>query len=64
MAHEKNHDYHILQPSIWPFMGSLGAFTMLTGGVFWIGGSAPYVFFIGLATVSYTHLTLPTIYSV
>jgi cytochrome c oxidase subunit 3 len=31
MAHEKNHDYHILNPSIWPFVGSLGAFIMLFG---------------------------------
>ena len=31
MAHEKNHDYHVLPPSIWPLMGSLGAFIMLFG---------------------------------
>jgi cytochrome c oxidase subunit 3 len=53
MAHEKNHDYHILQPSIWPFMGALGAFTMLAGAVLWMGGITPYVFFIGLAVVLY-----------
>ena len=23
MAHEKNHDYHILNPSVWPFLGAL-----------------------------------------
>ena len=23
MAHAKNHDYHILHPSIWPFIGAL-----------------------------------------
>ena len=33
MAHEKNHDYHILQPSIWPFFGALSALTMLVGAV-------------------------------
>ena len=33
MAHEKNHDYHILDPSIWPFLGALGGFTMLFGSV-------------------------------
>ena len=26
MAHEKNHDYHILQPSIWPLLGGVAAF--------------------------------------
>ena len=33
MAHAKNHDYHILPPSIWPFMGAVGAFAMLFGTV-------------------------------
>jgi cytochrome c oxidase subunit III len=33
MAHAKNHDYHILPPSIWPLMAALGAFIMLFGGV-------------------------------
>ena len=33
MAHEKNHDYHILNPSIWPFLGAVGAFVMLFGAV-------------------------------
>ena len=33
MAHEKNHDYHILHPSIWPFTGAVGAFVMLFGAV-------------------------------
>ena len=31
MAHAKNHDYHILAPSIWPLAGALGGF--LSGGV-------------------------------
>ena len=25
MAGHKNHDYHILAPSIWPFIGAVGA---------------------------------------
>ena len=33
MAHEKDHDYHILNPSIWPFIGSIAAFVMLFGAV-------------------------------
>jgi cytochrome c oxidase subunit III len=33
MAHAKNHDYHILPPSIWPLMGAVGAVVMLTGAV-------------------------------
>ena len=36
MAHEKNHDYHILAPSPWPLLGAVGAFVMLFGGVMWM----------------------------
>ena len=31
MAHAKNHDFHILPPSIWPLLSSVGAFAMLFG---------------------------------
>ena len=33
MAHAKNHDYHILPPSIWPLLGAVSAFAMLFGVV-------------------------------
>ena len=32
-AHTKNHDYHIIDPSPWPFIGSVGALVMAVGGV-------------------------------
>jgi cytochrome c oxidase subunit III len=54
MAHAKNHDYHILHPSIWPLIGAVGAFVMLFGSVLWMHGSGPYMFLIGLAAVLYT----------
>lgn len=41
MAHEKNHDYHILAPSIWPLISAGGAFAMLFGAVVWMHGSGP-----------------------
>lgn len=41
MAHAKNHDYHILPPSIWPFLGALGGFTMLFGAVLWMKHVTP-----------------------
>jgi cytochrome c oxidase subunit 3 len=53
MAHAKNHDYHILPPSIWPLAGSLGAFIMLFGFVLWMHGSGPWMGLIGLALVLY-----------
>lgn len=36
MAHAKNHDYHILPPSIAPFLGSVSAFVMLFGAALWL----------------------------
>ncbi len=57
MAHEKNHDYHILPPSIWPLMGAVSGAIMLIGIVFWaspqLENNNPWVFFIGLAGVLY-----------
>jgi len=54
MAHEKNHDFHILAPSIWPFLGSVGAFVMLLGMVLLFHDYGPWVALIGLAVVLYT----------
>jgi cytochrome c oxidase subunit 3 len=53
MAGAKNHPYHILPPSIWPFIGSMGALAMAAGAVMWMhenqfGG---YIFGAGLLTV-------------
>jgi cytochrome c oxidase subunit III len=56
MAGAKNHDYHILPPSIWPLVGSFAALTMFGGLVMWMS-KAPYgslVFGAGLLAVLYT----------
>lgn len=53
MAHAKNHDYHILPPSIWPFVVSVSAFIMLFGAVQWMHGAGPWMFLIGLLGVFY-----------
>ena len=54
MAHAKNHDYHILSPSIWPLFGAVGGFVMLFGAVLWMHDVTPFMFLIGLAMVLYT----------
>jgi cytochrome c oxidase subunit III len=54
MAHVKNHDYHILPPSIWPLLGAAFGFVMLVGAVLWMHSVTPYVFWIGLVGVLYT----------
>jgi len=54
------HDYHLVNPSPWPLVGSIAAFAMAVGGVIWMKGlfglekHNPWVFFIGLAGVLYT----------
>jgi cytochrome c oxidase subunit 3 len=66
-THTKQHDYHILPPSPWPLIGSIGALVMAIGGIGWmrylngedlhllgINISTPWIFFIGLAIVLYT----------
>ncbi|HEV7254859.1 MAG TPA: cytochrome c oxidase subunit 3 [Mesorhizobium sp.] len=63
----KGHDYHLVDPSPWPALASLGALIMALGAVGWMqylkGGSFPlfgielanpWLFFIGLAVVLYT----------
>ena len=59
-SHAKEHDYHLVDPSPWPFVGSIGAFIMMVGGVVYmkpdpvLGMTGPWVFYIGLAMVLYT----------
>ena len=53
MAHSKNHDYHILPPSIWPLMAAVGGFVMLFGAVLWMKGVTPFMFWAGVAVVLY-----------
>ena len=61
-AHAKpNHDYHLVNPSPWPLVGSVSAFFLAVGGIVWmknlaIGGLhlGPYLFGVGLIGVLYT----------
>ncbi|MEO1789462.1 MAG: cytochrome c oxidase subunit 3, partial [Pseudomonadota bacterium] len=53
MAHEKNHDYHIINPSIWPFVAAVSGFLMLYGAVLWMHGSGPWLFMAGFVGVLY-----------
>ncbi len=65
-THAKHHDYHLVDPSPWPLVSSVGALVLALGGVAWMqylkGGSFPlfglelanpWLFFIGLAVVIY-----------
>jgi cytochrome c oxidase subunit 3 len=56
------HDYHLVNPSPWPFVGSVSAVVMAMGGVTWMKGlfGMPqhtwWLFALGLAGVLYTML--------
>jgi hypothetical protein len=65
MAHaEVKHDYHLVDPSPWPIVGSIGAFTMLIGAVFWMNKDyafwglpapvRPFIFGAGVLLVAFT----------
>ena len=56
MAGAKTHQYHILPPSIWPFIGSFSALAMAAGGNMWIQDhqAGPMVFFTCLIAVLFT----------
>ena len=53
MAHAKNHDYHILNPSLWPLVGALFGFIMLFGAVLFFHDKGPYLLLIGFVGVLY-----------
>jgi cytochrome c oxidase subunit 3 len=56
------HDYHLVDPSPWPLVGSIAATVMALGGVAWMKGlfgipqHNPVLFFAGLAGVLFTML--------
>src|ERR1700754_993343 len=56
-AHVKQHDYHLVNPSPWPIIGSVAAFIMAVGGIAWMHSmfpGAPIVFGVGVIGVLYT----------
>ena len=64
MSGDVKHDYHLVNPSPWPLIGSLGAFTLAVGAVLWMNKDAaadfgpiagqPWVMIGGFALVLYT----------
>jgi cytochrome c oxidase subunit 3 len=66
-GHAKNHDYHLVEPSPWPIIGSVGAFLFAVGGIVWMRSGAdketvvlgldlagPWLFMLALVIVAYT----------
>jgi cytochrome c oxidase subunit III len=59
-AHAKpHHDYHLVDPSPWPIVGSISTFILAIGAITWMRHSfaaAPFVFALGTIGVLYTML--------
>ena len=56
-AHKVQHDYHLVDPSPWPLIGSISALIMAIGAIGWMHKSyaaAPLVFAAGAIGVLYT----------
>ena len=61
-AHSKpNHDYHLVEPSPWPLVGSISAFITACGAIMWMKGlpflglkMGAYVFGAGVLGILYT----------
>ena len=58
-SHAKHHDYHLVDPSPWPLVGSVSAFAMAIGAIAWmktaeggvLGVEGPWLFYLGLCGV-------------
>jgi cytochrome c oxidase subunit 3 len=58
-AHAKHHDYHLVDPSPWPIVGSVAALVLAVGLITWMHklfAAAPLVFAAGALGVIYTFI--------
>ncbi|MEP3265915.1 MAG: cytochrome c oxidase subunit 3 [Hyphomicrobiales bacterium] len=53
-SHSTNHDYHIIDPSPWPLIGSISALVMAVGAVTYMHDGPIYIMILGLIGVLYT----------
>ncbi|MDG1995083.1 MAG: cytochrome c oxidase subunit 3 [Emcibacteraceae bacterium] len=50
-SHAPNHDYHLVDPSVWPIFTSFAAFLMFFGAVLYMHFDNPWVFAVGTLMV-------------
>ncbi len=50
----RKHPFHMVQPSPWPAVGTVAAFTMAVGGIWFMKGGPIYGFLAGVAILIYT----------
>jgi len=54
---QRNHSYHLVDPSPWPLVGSISAFVLAIGIILWMHDKGPWIMFVGVAGVLYTMLS-------
>ncbi len=55
MASEvKSHPFHMVDPSPWPVVGTVAAFTIATGGIWYMHESQPWLLVLGFAILLFT----------
>jgi len=54
MSSSKTHPFHILEPSPWPLVSSVGALLMALGAVLWMREYTQIVFWVGTGIVLYS----------
>ena len=52
-AHTKHHDYHLVDPSPWPFIGAFASLLVTAGGVYWMRGGTPLIAIAGIIIILY-----------
>jgi cytochrome c oxidase subunit 3 len=53
-AQARNHQYHLVDPSPWPIIGAIAAFTLAIGGAVFMRGGTYWILLIGGVGVLYT----------
>ena len=50
----KSHPYHMVDPSPWPFVGTVAAFVLAVGGIWYMHDGPPFLLLIGFAILLFT----------
>jgi cytochrome c oxidase subunit III len=55
-SHKKGHDYHLVDPSVWPITISFSAMILAFGTVYYMHAKSFWLLLIGLALTLYSSL--------
>ena len=52
--HKKSHDFHLVDPSIWPIFSSFAALVLAFGAVYYMHSKSMWLLLIGIALTLYS----------